>query len=100
MRKQALDDLQKNDCNHSNGIEMSPDHHGNKVDPEDKDEAGDDADYQRGTWTRSADFILSVIGYSVGVSNIWRFPYLCMKNGGGKGMELILNQCYIISSFN
>lgn len=39
--------------------------------------------YKRETWTRSADFILSIIGYSVGVSNILRFPYLCVRNGGG-----------------
>ena len=40
--------------------------------------------YKRATWTRNADFILSIIGYSVGVSNILRLPYLCVRNGGGK----------------
>lgn len=39
--------------------------------------------YKRATWTRNADFILSIVGYSVGVSNILRFPYLCVRNGGG-----------------
>ncbi|KAL4234969.1 hypothetical protein ACF0H5_006610 [Mactra antiquata] len=29
------------------------------------------------------EFILSVMGYSVGVGNLWRFPYLVMQNGGG-----------------
>ncbi|XP_048765777.2 sodium- and chloride-dependent glycine transporter 1-like isoform X2 [Ostrea edulis] len=51
-----------------------------------KTEEGDDSsqeDYQRGTWSHKLDFLLSVIGYSVGVSNIWRFPYLCIRNGGG-----------------
>ena len=44
--------------------------------------AGED-DYERGVWSRKIEFILSVVGYSVGVGNIWRFPYLVMQNGGG-----------------
>ncbi|PVD20756.1 hypothetical protein C0Q70_18917 [Pomacea canaliculata] len=34
-------------------------------------------------WTHSFEFVLSLIGYAVGVSNLWRFPYLCLRNGGG-----------------
>ena len=40
--------------------------------------------YNRERWGRRAEYMLSMLGYSVGLGNLWRFPYLCMKNGGGK----------------
>ncbi|KAK2091458.1 hypothetical protein P7K49_030742 [Saguinus oedipus] len=51
-------------------------------DPRDK---RDKAVHERGHWNNKVEFVLSVAGEIIGLGNVWRFPYLCYKNGGGEG---------------
>lgn len=67
-------------------------------DSEDKDvdvEEGSDVEDERPAWNSKLQYILAQVGFSVGLGNVWRFPYLCQKNGGGKALYLFLRSAYL-----
>lgn len=39
--------------------------------------------HQRGRFSGKIGYVLAVAGSAVGLGNIWRFPYLAAKYGGG-----------------
>ncbi|KAK3799770.1 hypothetical protein RRG08_025385 [Elysia crispata] len=50
---------------------------GGEAGPQPKEEADD-----RGHWGNKMEFLLSCVGLSVGLGNVWRFPYMAFENGG------------------
>ncbi|XP_078543794.1 sodium-dependent neutral amino acid transporter B(0)AT1-like isoform X5 [Lissotriton helveticus] len=46
-----------------------------------KDEAN-----ERPKWDNKAQYMLTCVGFCVGLGNVWRFPYLCQSHGGGAFM--------------
>ncbi|KAM6092532.1 sodium- and chloride-dependent GABA transporter 2 isoform 11-T11 [Theristicus caerulescens] len=48
-----------------------------------KEKEEEDQTLERGQWNNKLEYVLSVAGEIIGLGNVWRFPYLCYKNGGG-----------------
>lgn len=52
----------------------------------------------RDHWGKGVEFVLSCIAMSVGLGNVWRFPFIALQNGGGI-IKSPSYQSYLITLF-
>ena len=50
----------------------------------------------RDSWGAKTEYMLALIGYAVGIGNLWRFPYLCHRYGGGKYHTATVH-CFVVN---
>ena len=51
---------------------------------------------ERGNWGSSVGFVLAAAGSAIGLGNLWKFPYLAGKNGGGAFVIVYLSLVVIL----
>ncbi|KAL4658281.1 sodium-dependent neutral amino acid transporter B(0)AT2-like [Arapaima gigas] len=57
---------------------------------------GGSRDPTRPAWGSKLQYVLAQVGFSVGLGNVWRFPYLCHQNGGGAFLLLYVLLLFLI----
>lgn len=53
----------------------------------------------RPKWDNKIQYLLTSIGFAVGLGNVWRFPYLCQIYGGGEWAQTQISTISILHTF-
>ncbi|XP_067649480.1 sodium- and chloride-dependent GABA transporter 3-like isoform X2 [Haliotis asinina] len=51
-------------------------------------------------WRSQVDYIITLLGYGVGSGAFIRFPFYCMRNGGGMGIGTVIVTWIFVSYYN
>ncbi|XP_039734629.1 orphan sodium- and chloride-dependent neurotransmitter transporter NTT5 isoform X3 [Pteropus medius] len=51
---------------------------------------------KRPSWANKTEYLLAQVGFSVGLSTVWRFPYLCFHNGGGSFLIIYVFLMFLV----
>lgn len=60
---------------------------------EDLERMEKDGAEDRPKWDNKAQYILTCVGFCIGIGNVWRFPYLCQSHGGGEFRWIVKMIC-------
>lgn len=55
-------------------------------------------DQNRPEWSNKLEFLMSCISMSVGLGNVWRFPFTAYENGGGAFLIPYLIVLFVIGT--
>ncbi|XP_017102484.3 sodium-dependent nutrient amino acid transporter 1 [Drosophila bipectinata] len=64
-------------------MELKPNGNHNNNNATEKSEDKEKAQVERSNWGNGLEFLMSCISVSVGLGNVWRFPFTAYENGGG-----------------